>query len=49
VLLAPGAIAEVGELAREELVSDVLRRCLALAPPPDVEPQPVAASGTRGS
>jgi MoxR-like ATPase len=49
VLLAPGAMAEVGEFAREDLVADVLRRCLALVPPPDVEPQPVAVSGTRGS
>jgi MoxR-like ATPase len=49
VLLAPGAMAEVGEFAREDLVADVLRRCLALVPPPDVEPQPVAASGTRGT
>jgi MoxR-like ATPase len=48
VLLAPAAIAEVGELARDELVAEVLRRCLELAPPPDVEPQPVAASATRG-
>jgi MoxR-like ATPase len=49
ILLSAAAIAEVGELERATVVADVLRRCLALAPPPDVEPEPLPAAEGHGS
>jgi len=48
ILLSPSAVADVGEMERETVVADVLRRCLALVPPPDVEPEPLPAAEARG-
>jgi MoxR-like ATPase len=49
ILLSVAAVADVGEVGRKTVVGQVLRRCLELAPPPDVEPEPLPAAEGRGT